>query len=119
MASASFVEVISHFAGYLQIFHDIARDRIAYDETIAPRSSEDYTTPRPNYEHPFRPDDMETKAGPSPSLIPDDTFDFIRAHPLRKALSDLPDIGDPLSCGTCSARAPERRRRAASRPRQQ
>ena len=91
MASASFVEVISHFAGYLQIFHDIARDRIAYDETIAPRSSEDYTTPRPNYEHPFRPDDMETKAGPSPSLIPDDPFDFIRAHPLRKALSDLPD----------------------------
>ena len=28
MASASFVEIISHFAGYLQIFHDIARDRI-------------------------------------------------------------------------------------------
>ena len=29
MASASFVEIISHFAGYLQIFHDIARDRLA------------------------------------------------------------------------------------------
>ena len=29
MASASFVEIISHFAGYLQIFQDIARDRIS------------------------------------------------------------------------------------------
>ena len=36
MASASFVEIISHFAGYLQIFHDIARDRLQYDETRAP-----------------------------------------------------------------------------------
>ena len=36
MASASFVEIISHFAGYLQIFHDIARDRLQYDETLAP-----------------------------------------------------------------------------------
>ena len=26
MASASFVKIISHFAGYLQIFHDIARE---------------------------------------------------------------------------------------------
>jgi len=25
MASASFIEIISHFAGYLQIFEDIAR----------------------------------------------------------------------------------------------
>ena len=39
MASASFVEIISHFAGYLQIFHDIARDRVQYDETLAPRPS--------------------------------------------------------------------------------
>ena len=37
MASASFVEIISHFAGYLQIFHDIARDRLHYDETLTPR----------------------------------------------------------------------------------
>ena len=44
MASASFVEIISHFAGYLQIFHDIARDRIQYDESLAPRPPSDYTT---------------------------------------------------------------------------
>ena len=34
MASANYVqEIISHFAGYLQIFHDIARDRVHYEET--------------------------------------------------------------------------------------
>ena len=44
MASASFVEIISHFAGYLQIFHDIARDRLQYDETRAPGRSDDFTT---------------------------------------------------------------------------
>ena len=48
MASASFVEIISHFAGYLQIFHDIARDRVQYDESSRPAIG-DYTTPRPNY----------------------------------------------------------------------
>jgi hypothetical protein len=37
MASASVVEIISHFdfAGYLQIFQKIACDRIKYDETVA------------------------------------------------------------------------------------
>ena len=66
MASASFVEIISHFAGYLQIFHDIARDRLQYDETLAPGRSDDYTTLRPNYDYPFTPDDMETRGGPVP-----------------------------------------------------
>jgi len=35
MASPSVVEIISHFAGCLQIFQEIARDRIEYDETVA------------------------------------------------------------------------------------
>ena len=64
MASASFVEIISHFAGYLQIFHDIARDRIQYDESLAPPPSGDYTTLRPNYDYRFVPDDMETCGRP-------------------------------------------------------
>jgi hypothetical protein len=45
MASTSFV-AISHFAGFLQFFHAIARDRIAYDETVAARPTLDCTTPR-------------------------------------------------------------------------
>jgi hypothetical protein len=86
MASASFVEIISHFAGYLQIFQDIARDRIEYDETLAPHRSDDYTTPRPDNDHPFTPDDLETLAGPVPDPIPDDPIQLAHIHPI-KALS--------------------------------
>lgn len=80
MASASFVEIISHFAGYLQIFHDIARDRPHYDETIAPDRFGDYTTPRPNYDHRFSPDDLATKGGFVPELIAEDVMDVFRGR---------------------------------------
>jgi hypothetical protein len=59
MASASFVEIIAHFAGYLRIFDDTARDRIEYDEGLAPRPSDDYSTLRPHYDHPVTPDDID------------------------------------------------------------
>ena len=83
MASASFVEIISHFAGYLQIFHDIARDRIHYDESLAPRPSDDYITLRPNYDYRVVPDDMEIVGGPEPGPIPDDLEHFARTRPLK------------------------------------
>src|SRR4026208_692096 len=83
MASASFVEIISHFAGYLQIFHDIARDRVHYDETQVPGRPDDYTTLRPGYHYPFAPDDMDTKGGPVPALIADDPMDVFRGRPLK------------------------------------
>ena len=83
MASASFVEIISHFAGYLQIFHDIARDRVQYDESLAPRPPGDYTTLRPNYDYRIVPEDMETAAGPVPELMPDDPIHFVRGRPLK------------------------------------
>ena len=83
MASASFVEIISHFAGYLQIFHDIARDRVEYDESLAPRPPGDYTTLRPNYDYRIVPEDMETAAGPVPELMADDPIHFVRGRPLK------------------------------------
>jgi hypothetical protein len=83
MASASFVEIISHFAGYLQIFHDIARDRIQYDDSLAPRPTGDYTTLRPNYDYRIVPDDMDTAAGPVPELMSDDPIHFARGRPLK------------------------------------
>src|ERR1700680_1484517 len=89
MASASFVEIIAHFAGYLRIFDDVARDRIEYDETLAPRPSDDYTTLRPHYDHPVIPDDIDILPSPAPDRIPDDPDHFARAHPI-KALKDLP-----------------------------
>jgi hypothetical protein len=83
MASASFVEIVSHFAGYLQIFHDIARDRVRYDEGLAPRPPDDYTTLRPNYDDRFVPDDMDSVAGPVPEPMVDDPIHFVRGRPLK------------------------------------
>jgi len=83
MASASFVEIISHFAGYLKIFQDITRDRIQYDESLAPRPSGDYTTPRSNYDHRFAPDDIDSAAGPMPELMLDDPMHLVRGRPLK------------------------------------
>ena len=83
MASASFVEIISYFAGYLRIFHDIARDRIHYDDSLAPGHSGDYTTPRPNYDHRFTPEDMDSEGGPAPEPITVDPMDLIRGRPLK------------------------------------
>jgi hypothetical protein len=94
MASASFVEIVSHFAGYLQIFHDIARDRVQYDESLAPRSPDDYITLRPNYDYRVVPDDMETLAGPGPEPIPDDLVHFARMRPLKLARGPQDDDFD-------------------------
>lgn len=96
MASASFIEVVSHFAGYLQIFNDIARDRIEYDQSLAPGSTDDYTTERPVYDVDVTPDDMETKGSPVPSLTPEDVFDYQRFHPIR-ALHDTQDLDPDLN----------------------
>jgi hypothetical protein len=94
MASASFVEIISHFAGYLQIFHDIARDRVQYDESLAPRPPGDYTTLRPNYDYRIVPEDMETAAGPVPELMPDDPIHFVRGRPLKLLRNPEDDDSD-------------------------
>lgn len=83
MASASFDEIIANFVGYFHIFHDIARDRIHYDESLAPRPSGDYTTLRPNYDYRFVPDDMEAQAGPLPQPTSDDPIHFVRGRPLK------------------------------------
>jgi len=99
MASASFTEIISHFAGYLHIFQDIARDRVQYDDGLVARSSDDYTTAPPNYDHRFVPDDMDTAAGPIPEQLTDDPIHLVRDRPL-KLLHDVqdhdPDFFPPL-----------------------
>ncbi|MEH2499657.1 hypothetical protein V1294_006136 [Bradyrhizobium sp. AZCC 1678] len=94
MASASFVEIISHFAGYLQIFHDIARDRVQDDESLAPHAPGDYTTLRPNYDYRVVPEDMETAAGPMPELMPDDPIHFVRGRPLKLLRNPEDDDSD-------------------------
>ena len=99
MASANHVqEIISHFAGYLQFFHDIARDRVHYEETLAPHRPGDYTTLRPNYDHAFAPDDLNIKGGSVPELIADDAMDVFRGRlpkPSRDSLSPDTDSFPP------------------------
>lgn len=82
MASASFVEIISHFAGDLKIFEDIARHRIEYGKASASRPSDDYSTPRPDYDHSFTRDDMDVASGRAPAPMPDNAIDFVRALPV-------------------------------------
>jgi hypothetical protein len=92
MTSASFDEIVSHFAGYLRIFHDIARDRSHYDDRPASHPSGDYKTLPPHYDFRFAPEDMETQAGPVPPPIPEDLVHFVRARPLKLLRS--PEDGD-------------------------
>jgi hypothetical protein len=49
MVPGGVTEIIWHFAGYLQIFDDIARSRIAYDEGDYRFDPQDYTTHRPQF----------------------------------------------------------------------
>jgi hypothetical protein len=90
MASASFVEIISHFAGYLQIFQDIARDRIQLDDGLVRQASDDYTTPRPNDDFTFTPDDLETVGGPAPEPMPDNPIHF-HGGPIKLVHGPHPD----------------------------
>jgi hypothetical protein len=56
MASARFVEVISHCPGYIQIFQDIARDPI--DETALSRPMV-----TPHYDHPVTAAELQSYFG--------------------------------------------------------
>lgn len=97
--SASFDEIVSHFAGYLKIFHDIARDRSHLDDRPAPHPTGDYRTLPPDHEFRFTPEDMETEAGPVPPPIPEDLIHFARARPLKLLRSPEGDDSDlfPIS----------------------
>ncbi len=85
MASGVVTEVIWHFAGYLKIFDDIARDRIEYIDPALRNSSDDYTTPRPDYDINVTPDDIETRGVPMPRLA---AFDELKW--LHGIATDLP-----------------------------
>jgi hypothetical protein len=51
MVPGGVTEVVWHFAGYLKIMDDIARDRIVYDESAFQNLQDDYVTPRPSYDY--------------------------------------------------------------------
>lgn len=49
MVPGGITEVVWHFAGYLKIINDIARDRIDYDQSSFRQIQDDYVAKLPDY----------------------------------------------------------------------
>lgn len=90
MISGGITEIIWHFAGYLRIFDDIARFRIAHDEGAYRSHTEDYTTDRPQFA--FTPTDDEMKVRPVP-IENASAVGGAGHHVPMSHLSPVPDAG--------------------------
>lgn len=83
MVPGGITEVIWHFAGYLQIFDDIARDRLAYDPSAYRFQQDYYTTPRPFYEYKSDLDELHSSSTPMPAELRFEELDGARLRPIR------------------------------------
>jgi hypothetical protein len=83
MLPGGITEVLWHFAGYLKIIDDIARDRIVYDESPFRNPQDDYVTPRPDYDYKPDFDDLDSQGLKVPDLAPFDELHHARFHPIR------------------------------------
>jgi hypothetical protein len=90
MMPGGVTEVIWHFAGYLQIINDIARDRIDYDPAAFRNLQEDYVTPRPAYDAKPDIDELDSRGTPGPEMAPLDDLHGIRILPIRSLSSPSP-----------------------------
>ena len=93
MVPGGVTEVVWHFAGYLQIINDIARDRIDYDQSAFRSLQDDYVTPRPNYESNPDFDPLESLGLRTPELALFDELHNPRILPI-KSLSPPPPQPD-------------------------
>ncbi|TXJ08298.1 MAG: hypothetical protein E6Q28_17315 [Afipia sp.] len=93
MVPGGITEVVWHFAGYLQIINDIARDRIDYDPSPFRHQQDDYVTPRPSYETNPDIDPLETQGLKIPELLPFEEFHNPHVLPIR-SLSPPPPQPD-------------------------
>ena len=94
MVPGGVTEVVWHFAGYLKIINDIARDRTGYDESVFRNPQDDYITPRPSYiSNPdFSP--LDSQGLLTPSIGPFEEFNHYRILPI-KSLSPPAPKPDP------------------------
>jgi hypothetical protein len=94
MLPGGITEVVWHFAGYLKIIDDIARERIAYDESLYARPHDDYVTPRPDdARHPDL-DEFDSRGLPGPEPLPiDDVWKFPHVS-LKLAMAQPESVDD-------------------------
>lgn len=96
MVPGGVTEVVWHFAGYLQIINDIARDRIDYDQSAFRSVQDDYVAKLPSYDS--NPDfdglDGSGLRGPEPLVLED--FHASRILPIRFSVQPpvRPDLDD-------------------------
>lgn len=93
MVPGGITEIVWHFAGYLQIINDIARDRIDYDPSAVRNLQDDYVTHRPSYDSNPDFDPLDTQGLRPPELLPFEDFQIPRVFPI-KSLAPLPPSPD-------------------------
>lgn len=91
MLPGGVTEVVWHFAGYLQIINDIARDRIEYDPSAFRNLKDDYTTLRPNYDSNPEVDELDSKGLKVPEGAPLAEFHNLRLPPIKSLSSPPPE----------------------------
>ena len=97
MLPGGVTETVWHFAGYLKIVNDIARDRIDYDEAPIRHPQDDYTTPRPDYASKPDIDDLDSEGVRPPEIPLFEEPIAARIHPLKALAQAYPDIDhEPL-----------------------
>lgn len=93
MLPGGITEVVWHFAGYLKIIDDIARDRISYDQSLYIHRPDDYTTPRPDDARHADLDEFDSRGLPGPEPLPiDEAWKF--PHGQIKLLTTQPEPED-------------------------
>ena len=91
MVPGGITEVVWHFAGYLQIFDDTARDRLAFDESAYRFQHDDYTSARPFYDYRADVDELNSMGTPAPQELPFEELHGARLRPLKHLAEHEPD----------------------------
>lgn len=90
MVPGGITEVVWHFAGYLQIINDIARDRIDYDQSSSRNTQDDYVAKLPDYDSNPDFDPLDSRRLGTPEPLPFEDFHIIRGPPIRSSTQPLP-----------------------------